>query len=116
MEDGMTAMVPAYVRGDFNDIAEIAQMIRDSYIQRQEMTPEQMQELKQKLPQAFTEKDKQFHRFAGLLLESAELRNMESVSYYHSRLLEACVGCHREYALHRFPSLKTQPPVSGESE
>lgn len=107
LETGMQSMVPAYVRGDYDSIADLAQKMRDSYIQRQEITPEQMSELRNKLPDAFTEKDKQFHRLASNLVKAAEERNTESVSYYHHRLLESCLACHQEYALHRFPSLKT---------
>lgn len=109
IEAGMASMVPAYVRGDYDTIADIAQKIRNSYIQRQEITQEQMLELKNKLPAAFTEKDKQFHRLAAMLQRAAEDKNMDSVSYHHARLMEACVSCHREYALHRFPGLKYLP-------
>ncbi len=105
LENGMKALIPAYVAGNFEEIATIASKMEKSYILKQEITEHQKHELAEKLPQAFLEKDGQFHHYAGQLQHVAEQKNRELIGFYYSKLLESCVSCHSAYATHRFPGL-----------
>jgi len=106
LQDGMKAIFPAYISGDLTTIAKIAHEIKHSYIMKQSITSAQKHELKSKLPKAFIQSDKQFHKYAGMLEHVAKEKHLELVGFYYSKLTESCVGCHSEYATHRFPDLK----------
>jgi len=105
LQRGMQAILPAYVSGDLEEVAAIAEKIENSFILKQQITETQKKELGAKLPEAFIRMDKQFHEYAGMLKHVAEMKRTELVGFYYSELTEACVACHMEFATHRFPRL-----------
>ena len=105
LENGMKAIIPAYVSGDLDEIAKIAGQMKSSYIMKQEITEHQKHELFEKLPKDFIAKDKKFHKYAGMLEHVTEENHKELIGFYYSKLIESCVGCHSKYATKRFPSL-----------
>lgn len=115
LEDGMKAILPAYYSGDTGEIIHIAIKMRDSYILKQSLTPEQKQELKSKLPKSFIELDQKFHNYAGMLAHVAENKNHELIGFYYAKLTESCVGCHKKYAKHRFPKFSKKQAEEGHS-
>ena len=105
LQQGMMNLIPAMVRGNWDEIANIAKKMQHSYIMKQKLTSKQMQSLHQSLPQAFIHLDHNFHCSAGMLAHVAEEKKMELVNFYVYKLTEACVQCHSKYAQQRFPAL-----------
>jgi hypothetical protein len=105
LQDAMMSIVPAYVAGNWRQIAVIAGKMRDSYILQQSLSAAQKQELHTVLPAGFVEKDQRFHYLAGMLEHAAQSEKAELINFYFSSLNEACVGCHTSYATHKFPAL-----------
>ncbi|MFT5084697.1 MAG: putative metal-binding protein [Lentisphaeria bacterium] len=105
LQVGMQAIIPAYIAGDMKEISKIASQMKNSYILKQAMTEAQKHELHEKFPPSFLALDKQFHQYAGMLQHVSEEKHLELVGFYYSKLLESCVGCHSQFAPHRFPAL-----------
>lgn len=109
LQEGMKNIVPAFASGDLKKVSIIAGNIRNSFIMKQALSASQKHELHEKLPNAFIKKDQQFHQYAGMLEHVSQEQHIELVGFYYSKLLESCIGCHSEYALHRFPELSHKP-------
>ena len=45
----------------------------------------------------------QFHHDAGLLAKAARKNDDELISFYFSKLVDSCSGCHSQHARHKFP-------------
>ena len=108
IQSGMMTVIPAYASGNYAEIASIAEQIKNSYILKQDMTRQQMNELHQKLPDLFIQLDQQFHSYAGLLEEAARKNNDELIGFYFSKLVESCSNCHSQHARHKFPAFGKQ--------
>ena len=104
IQEGMKNIIPAFASGNLEEVSEIAGGINRSFILKQKITDSQKHELHEKLPKGFILKDQQFHKYAGMLEHVSEENHTELVGFYYSKLLESCVGCHSEYASHRFPT------------
>jgi hypothetical protein len=105
VQSGMMQVVPALAAGRWDDIAAVGTSIRDSYLMKQALTAEQLDELHHALPPDFLERDARFHADADMLRHVALARKPELVAFYHARLMEACVACHARHAASRFPDL-----------
>lgn len=108
LENGMAEILPLYVSGKWEDIVPIAKKIEGSYVLKQNLSKTQMHELHSKLPAGFIKLDQDFHYLAGMLAHAAEMKKPELVGFYFSKMNEACVNCHTQYATHRFPELKSK--------
>ncbi len=108
LENGMQAILPAYISGNFGEIAKIAKTMKNSYILEQEIPDHQKNELAEKLPEDFFEKDGQFHQYAGKLQHAAEEQNLELTGFFTTKLLESCVNCHSTHATDRFPDFSVE--------
>ena len=106
LQSGMQAIIPAYVSGNWSQIAQIAGKMENSYILKQSLTDTQKEELHTLLPAAFIQLDQQFHYLSGMLKHVAEKEKTELVGFYISQLNESCLGCHRQFATHRFPAFE----------
>lgn len=104
IEQGMASLVSFIAAGDLREVAREAKALRDSYIMKQQLTPEQIEELHHSLPAGFREIDHGFHRTAGKMSAAAEKEDHELVTFYFYKLNEACVACHSRYAQQRFPA------------
>jgi hypothetical protein len=107
LQNGMIAVIPAFVSGDLAVVEEIAKNMKNSFILRQSITREQMHELHSTLPESFIKMDKEFHYFAGMLSHTANRKKLELVNFYLSKLTESCVACHSQYATHKFPGFSS---------
>jgi len=105
IQEGMQALIPAIVSGKWQDVADIGEHIRHSYIMQQQLTGAQMEELHHALPPAFLELDQAFHHSAGMLAHAAEMHNAEVVNFYFYKMTDTCVTCHGKFAGYRFPGL-----------
>jgi hypothetical protein len=108
LQEGMKNIVPAFASGDLEEVSDIAGKINRSFILKQKITDSQKHELHKKLSKGFILKDEQFHQYAGMLEHVSKERHIELVGFYYSKLLESCIGCHSEYASHRFPGLSNE--------
>lgn len=108
LQEGMQAILPAYLSGNFEDVSAISKKIKNSFILKQNITDEQKKELGSTLPEPFIKLDQKFHEHAGMLEHVANKRNTELVGFYYSKLIETCFNCHSEYARHRFPKLNME--------
>ncbi|MEH6468214.1 MAG: hypothetical protein V7725_01220 [Porticoccus sp.] len=104
LQTGMMAIIPAYVSGNWSEIEHIAHKMEKSYILKQSLTGEQLKELHESLPEAFIKQDQQFHYLSGMLNHAAKNKKLELVGFYFSKLSESCVGCHSQFAVHKFPA------------
>lgn len=106
IENGMNSIFSAYISGDFQEVERIAQEINYSFILKQEITQEQLKELKSTMPKGFLKMDRNFHEYAGELAKSANKGNKDVIGFYYSKMTESCVACHSHFASHRFPSFQ----------
>lgn len=113
LQKGMTEILPLYVSGRWAEIGVIASKMEDSYILKQNLSEEQMDELHSKLPSAFIELDQQFHYLSGMLEHAAEMEKAELVGFYFSKMSEICVSCHTHFATQRFPALAPKTQAHG---
>ena len=115
LQSGMQSIIPAYVSGNWDDIATTAGKMKNSYILKQSLTESQIKQLHSLLPVAFIEQDKRFHYLAGMLEHVAKNKNPELTNFYFSKMNEACVTCHSQFATHRFPALLSKNKTSEHS-
>lgn len=106
LQGGMQALIPAYISGDYKEVASIAGKMESGFILKQKITPAQKKELMAKLPKAFIYLDKRFHGQAGMLKHVAEEQHQELISFYVYKMMDTCQSCHSQYAQDRFPKLK----------
>ena len=96
----------------WESLRETSANIRDSYIMKKSLTPEQAQELKQALPEQFKQLDAEFHARADKLESAALRQDPELAAFHFSRLLESCADCHSAYAKSRFPGFTDPAPAT----
>lgn len=113
LQTGMLSAIPALVSGNLTELAEIARKMEKSYILRQSITREQMNELHSSLPASFLKQDQAFHYYAGMLAHVADRKKLELVNFYFSKLTESCVTCHSEHAAHTFPGFSAKRDEAG---
>jgi len=103
IDAAMKRIVSANAAGDTQQVALIANQIKNSFILKSNLTQHQKHELHTKLPKDFLDKDSDFHYLAGMLAHVAENKKLELIPFYYSKLFEACSGCHQKHATHKFP-------------
>ena len=108
LSGAMTELAPALIRGDWQQAATIAKKMQDSYIMKQELTGDQLEELHHALPPLFAEYDQVFHEYAGMLAHAAEKKNADVANFYLFKLSETCIKCHSRYAGERFPGFSSE--------
>ena len=110
IDSGMGELLSAISAGDWKTIEAIAGKIRHSFILKQQLTDQQLQELHETLPGEFVRMDVQFHETAGKLAAITHHRDAELATFYYSRLVDGCVSCHALFAPQRFPGLARHEP------
>jgi hypothetical protein len=81
IEQGMMAVIPAYVSGNWSEIEQIARQIKNSYILKQSLTDHQLHELHSSLPQGFIKQDQHFHYLSGMLEHAASNKKQSSSAF-----------------------------------
>jgi cytochrome c556 len=105
IQQGMQALLPAIVTGNWQDIAAIGEDIQNSYIMQKQLTDTQREELHRNLPAAFLELDQSLHHSAGRLAHAAQQHCADVVNFYFYKLTDTCVACHSKFVTYRFPGL-----------
>src|SRR5690554_434381 len=98
-------IMSALIAGDDDKIAELALKIHDSFIMEQSMSPEDIQDLMDAVPDRFLVLDRRLHETAHALSEAARHGNRAQQHVEFGRMIESCAGCHAAYATDRFPNL-----------
>ncbi len=96
-------LVSALAQGDWKIVAENSHAIYSSFILKQELSQEDMEDLHRILPERFIEMDAKFHDHAKKLAMAAKNHDPELAAIYSGKLMEGCVNCHQSYANKRFP-------------
>lgn len=113
LDGGLQRAVSALARADWPALERTAREIRGSFVLEQQLTPEQRAELHGALPAPFLALDRGFHAQAGQLADAAAAADPELAAFRVYQLTEGCLGCHAQYAPHRFPGLA--PAAGGHS-
>lgn len=113
LQYAMTAVLPAYVAGDWQKVSDTALNMKHSYILKQGLTEEQNKELESKLPASYLKLNQAFHYQAGMLSHAADMNKVELIGFYYAELTHSCVACHTQFAQQRFPMLipKQEPDL-----
>lgn len=106
VKEGVAEISGLIAMGEWKAVAQQAERIRNSYIMKQKLTREELEELERALPADFVEKDSQFHRHADGLAHAALEHNYELEVFYFSKMMEGCGACHARYATDVFKGYK----------
>lgn len=99
-------ILSALAQGQHALVAAKAQQIHDSFILAQEMSAEDEQILHDTVPEGFLALDTAFHGLSDSLAEAARSEDSERQLQEFTKLTQACVACHSQYATERFPGLQ----------
>ncbi len=103
---GVAELSGSIAMGEWKAAAQQAERIRDSYIMKQKLSNEEIEELEHALPADFIEKDSEFHRHADGLAHAARAHDYELEVFYYSKMMEGCGACHARYATDVFKGFK----------
>ena len=103
---GVAELSGSIAMGDWKAAAQQAERIRDSYIMKQKLSSEELEQLEHALPADFIEKDSEFHRHADGLAHAARAHDYELEVFYFSKMMEGCGACHARYATDVFKGFK----------
>ena len=109
IREGISIIAPALAAGEWDAVASQAQKIQHSYILNQRLSADDAHELERLLPEEFKSLDGLFHARAAALAGAATQHNSDLSLHHYSRLLEACISCHSQFARSRFPDLAQVP-------
>ena len=102
IDKAMKDIISLNAEGDTENISHIAKQMKESFILKQSLTPNQRHELHKALPADFIKKDEEFHYYAGMLEHVSENKKSELIGFYYAKLFEACASCHQAHAKHKF--------------
>ena len=100
--DATSSLAIAIASGDHATVVDLGVKVRDSFILKQSLTPEDKKDLVGAVPKAFLMLDKRFHGMAGKMAAAAEAGDTELQLFYYGQMLEACAQCHSQFAGDRF--------------
>lgn len=103
----MDMIFRAIIAGEHDQVASQAQAIHDSFIMAQKMTEDDRKTLEETLPEAFINRDQAFHHLSAELAEAARNEDLAKQVKLFQDMQQACLACHQDHALDRFPNLKT---------
>lgn len=105
IKTAMGNLVEPLVSGDWKTIEQLASNIEQSFVFKQQVTPEIKQDLMAKLPDGFKLLDRSFHQYAASLSQAARDKDREQTAFYFYKMLDTCQSCHSRYASQRFSGL-----------
>lgn len=100
--EATSALALAIASGDHGTVADLGAKVRDSFILKQSLTPQDKKDLMGAVPKAFLMLDKRFHGMAGKMATAAQEKDSELQLFYYGQMLEACAQCHSQFASDRF--------------
>ncbi len=106
VKEGVAELSTFLATGEWNAAAQRAERIRDSFIMKQKLSRDELEELERALPVEFVELDEAFHRHADGLAHAAKAMNYELAIFYYSKMMDGCGNCHSRYATNVFKGFK----------
>ncbi|NIS38100.1 hypothetical protein GWN91_02770, partial [Candidatus Saccharibacteria bacterium] len=103
IEVGMGQLLSNLAQGRGIEAEKIARNIHDSFILKQELSKEDLEQLISLLPKLFVKLDRGFHQSALEVAEAAGQNQFAKAIVSYSEMAQACVNCHSQFATHRFP-------------
>jgi hypothetical protein len=103
VQNGITNLAIAIPAGKWNDVVEIAQKMKKTYIFKKKLSKKQLDEFNRSVPLGYKDIDGEFYSSADQMSKAALEHNLKQVNLYFYKLMESCVKCHFSYASHRFP-------------
>lgn len=103
ISDAMGPLTTAIATGDHDMAQHLGIAIRDSFILKKSLTPQDKQDLLGAVPAEFVEIDREFHRLANKLAGAAAKKDSELQEVYLSKMVASCIACHRQFAQDVFP-------------
>jgi len=103
----MDVIFRAIIAGEHEQVVPQAQAIHDSFIMAQKMTEADRKILEETLPDEFIKRDQAFHHLSADLAEAARNHDQVSQLELFQDMQNACLACHQNHALDRFPLLKS---------
>ena len=98
-------VLDALVRGEHALNEQQAQLIHDSFILAQELTPAGHAALEAAAPPGFLALDQAFHELSARLADAARQRDSAAEQTIFAEMQQACIVCHAEHVADRFPGL-----------
>lgn len=105
---GMGTLLAHISQGNGVGAAAIATKIQNSFILKQELSPQDLKQLVSLLPEAFVTMDRTFHANAGKVATMADKKDFAGAMKLYGQMAQACVDCHGQYAADRFPEMAVQ--------
>lgn len=105
LASGMGALLVDLSKGETDRATSVARQIRDSFILKQQLSPEELGDLVSLLPDGFIAIDKSFHADADEIVKAASAGDFALAIRHYASMSQACVSCHTTYASDRFPRL-----------
>ncbi len=115
LRDGVADIAVKLASGEWAAVATRATRIRDSFIMKQKLSPEELAHLERALPVEFLALDEQFHRHADSLAKAAHRKDGELATFYLYKMTEGCLACHARYATHTFRGFGGGKPAPAHS-
>lgn len=110
IESGMQLLLDYLARGEADKAENIAMKIHNSFILKQSLSPQELQQLISLLPTGFVQMDRAFHGQAKELAQTVQRQDFAAGIKIYGEMTQACVSCHQQYAQEKFPGLATEQP------
>lgn len=106
IEAAMGTLLSQLAQAQAAPAAATARSIENTFILKQELSAEALQQLVSLLPEPFLALDRNFHGNAAKLAAAAEQGDYSGAIELYSQMSQACISCHQQYATKRFPDFK----------
>lgn len=108
VESNMMKLLPALVKGKSEKGDSLATTIHNGFILKQELSKNELKELKNLLPEGFIRLDQRFHKNAKKVAELSKKNDFESAVSIFNEMTKSCVACHSHYAQDKFTNLRQE--------
>lgn len=106
VEAAMGILLSQLAQAQAAPAAATARNIENTFILKQELSAEALQQLLSLLPESFLAMDRNFHGNAAKLATAAEQRDFSGAIELYNQMSQACINCHQQYATKRFPEFR----------
>ncbi len=105
IDSGMGILLSALAQGNAEESVQVAEHLHNTFILKQRLSQQDLKQLISLLPAEFVNLDRAFHGNAKKIAEAVKEKNFEAAVNLYSEMAQACVTCHKQYALTRYPNL-----------
>lgn len=105
IEAAMQEELRHLARAEGTEGAAVARQIHESFVMKQQLTPEDREQLRTLLPPDFVALDQGFHQKAAEMADAFDRGDFPAAADLYGELTRACVRCHGRFAAERFAGL-----------